>query len=75
MDKTFAPDFEPTFVPTVAAARSLTACFSEWLSRERFLTCSAMRGFFASNASCRMRKSQYRVVNGQALSPLRSAGS
>ena len=43
--------------------------------RATFFTCSAMRGFLASAASWRIRKSQYKVVNGQALSPLRCAGS
>ena len=48
------------------------ACAS---SRDRFFSCMAIRGFFLSSSSWRIRKSQYRVVKGQAAAPVDSAGS
>ena len=46
------------------AARSVA------LSRFRFFSCISMRGFFAKVSACRPRKSQYKVVMGQAVGPV-----
>jgi hypothetical protein len=43
--------------------------------RDRFLSCIVIRWFFASSFSCRARKSQYKVVNGQASGPEAFLGS
>ena len=65
----------PTLPARMRAARSAISARSAAASRPTFFTCSAIRGFFASRCSCRARKSQYSVVNGQAASPVRAAGS
>jgi len=59
----------------MAAARANTAARVGASSLATFFTCSAMRGLPASCASCFSKKSQYSVVKGQALSPVRCAGS
>jgi hypothetical protein len=63
------------FAACVANACAAMASRCAGVRRLRLLTCITMRGFWAKVSAWRTKKSQYRVVMGQARSPVDCAGS